>query len=79
MDPKFTLSQSTGFLIDKADLKGAKVGKVKVNQTHASFIENTGGGKAKDVLKLIEKIKKTIKQKYGVELELEIFPVGDFD
>lgn len=71
-------TQSTGYLIDKAGLKGAQVGHVQVSPIHASFIENTGGGTAQEVLELIEKIKTTLKEKFGVTLELEIFLVGEF-
>ena len=71
-------TQSTGFLIEKAGLKGESQGKARISQIHASFIENTGGATAKDVLKLISKIKRTVFQKFGVKLELEIFLVGEF-
>ncbi len=71
-------TQSTGYLIDQAGLKGVQVGRARVSQIHASFIENTGGATAQEVLELIDKIKTTVFDKLGVKLELEIFLVGEF-
>lgn len=71
-------TQSTGYLIDKAGLKGETVGKLRISDVHASFIENTDGATAKDALKLIDKIKDKVFTKFGVKLELEIFLVGEF-
>ena len=74
--PNYT--QSAGYLIDQARLKGTQVGKARISSVHASFIENTGGATAQDVLALIEKIKFTVLEKFGIKLELEIFLVGEF-
>ena len=62
----------SSYLIEKAGLKGTRVGVAEVSQKHAGFIVNLGGAKAKDVLKLIEIVKKKVKQKFGVELKEEI-------
>jgi UDP-N-acetylmuramate dehydrogenase len=59
-------------LIDKANLKGLKVGGAIVSEKHANFIVNTGNATSTDILELIKIIKKTIKQKYNVSLEEEI-------
>ncbi len=61
-----------GFLIEKCGLKGVKEGKAQISKKHANFIVNLGGAKAKDVLRLIKKIKKEVKNKFGVLLEEEI-------
>lgn len=61
-----------GKLIDECGLKGLKVGGAKVSTKHAGFIVNTGGAKCEDVLKLIEIIKKTVLEKTGVFLSLEV-------
>ena len=71
-------TQSAGYIIDHSGLKGAQVGGAQVSNIHASFIENTGGATARDVLNLIDKIKTTVYVKFGVKLELEIFLVGEF-
>lgn len=58
-------------LIEECGLKGAYVGDAQVSVKHSGFIVNTGRAKSKDVLKLVEKIKKTVKKEKGIELELE--------
>ena len=59
-------------LIEKAGLKGTKVGGAKVSEKHAGFIVNTGKAKAEDVLKLIKIIKQKVKREFGVVLKEEI-------
>ena len=59
-------------LIDKANLKGQKVGGAVVSEKHANFIVNTGNATSEDILELIKIIKETIKKKYNVSLEQEI-------
>jgi len=63
-------------LIDKLGLKGKNIGGARISQKHANFIVNTGKAKAKDVLGLIELIKKRVKKEYGLNLETEIQFVG---
>ena len=63
---------SAGALIDKAGLKGLTIGGAKISTKHANFIVNTGKAKARDVLKLIDIIKKTIRKKFNIDLQLEI-------
>ena len=59
-------------LIEKANLKGQKVGGAVVSEKHANFIVNTGNATSADILELIKIIKETIKKKYNVSLEQEI-------
>jgi UDP-N-acetylmuramate dehydrogenase len=61
-----------GALIDKAGLKGQRIGKAVVSDKHANFIIAEPGCKSKDVMQLIELIGKQVKEKFGIELELEI-------
>jgi len=65
-----------GWLIDKCGLRERKIGKAQVSQKHANFIVNLGGARAKDVLKLINLIKKKVKERYSIELEEEIQFLG---
>jgi len=64
------------WLIEECGLKGKKVGNVKISEKHANFIVNLGGGKAKDVKKLINLAKKKVKEKFGITLEEEICYLG---
>lgn len=63
---------SAGALIDRAGLKNKRVGGAVISEKHANFIVAQKGCKSKDVLDLIEIIQKTVKEKFDVELELEI-------
>ena len=65
-------SFSAGELIEKCGLKGKRAGRVKISEKHANFIINLGKGQAKDVIRLINLVKKKVKKKFGIELEEEI-------
>ena len=67
-----------GKLIEDAGLKGYKVGGAAVSEKHSGFVVNTGDATAQDVLRLIRHIQKTVKEKFGVELETEVKIVGEF-
>ncbi|WP_044896119.1 UDP-N-acetylmuramate dehydrogenase [Bacillus alveayuensis] len=66
-----------GQLIEKAGLKGYQIGGAKVSEMHGNFIVNTGNAKAEDVIHLIHYIKKTIYEKFQVQLETEVEIVGN--
>jgi UDP-N-acetylmuramate dehydrogenase len=65
-----------GRLIDAADLKGQQVGAAQVSLDHGNFICNLGGASAAEVLALTDVIRQRVHERFGVELELEIIPVG---
>ena len=62
----------TAKLIDDAGLKGKTVGGAQVSLDHAGFIVNKDNATAKDVLDLVETIKKEIKEKFDKDIELEV-------
>ncbi|HVC22845.1 MAG TPA: UDP-N-acetylmuramate dehydrogenase [Candidatus Dormibacteraeota bacterium] len=68
-----------GRLIDAAGLKGLKEGAAQVSLDHANFICNLGGARAAEVLALTDVIRQRVQERFGVELELEIIPVGSPD
>lgn len=63
-------------LIEECGLKGLSVGDAVVSKKHCGFIVNKGVATAKDVLKLIEKIKCVVEKQKGVKLEEEIKFIG---
>ena len=67
-----------GRLIEAAGLKGAIVGKAQISPVHANFIVNTGGATPSDVVALMALARRTVRQRFGVELELEVEPRGDW-
>jgi len=68
---------AAGKLIEEAKLKGRRVGDAQVSEKHANFIVNLGKATAKDVLELMEIIKRTVLDSHGVRLEPEIKIVGE--
>jgi len=58
--------------IERAGLKGKRVGHASVSTVHGNFIINEGGARAADVLELIAEIKATLQQRLGVHLEEEV-------
>jgi UDP-N-acetylmuramate dehydrogenase len=62
-----------GFLIDQAGLKGVREGDIEVSQKHAAFMVNKGQGTSADLKKLISKVKGSVKQQFGVDLQEEVF------
>jgi len=63
---------SAGAVIDKAGLKGLQVGGASVSEKHANFIIAGKDCKSKDVARLIDAIKQRVKEKFDIDLELEI-------
>lgn len=64
-------------LIEKAGLKGLQVGGAVVSTQHANFIVNTGQATASDVLTLIDMIRRTVKERFDIELIPEVLVVGE--
>ena len=64
-------------LIDKCGLKGYNVGDAYVSEKHAGFIINKGNATAKEVLELIDIVKKKVYEKFNVNIELEIEVLGE--
>lgn len=66
-----------GKLISDSGLKGFSVGGAQVSEKHAGFVINKGNAKAEDILAVIKHCQKTVFDKYGVDLELEIKVLGE--
>lgn len=65
-----------GKLIMDAGLRGYSVGDAQVSEKHCGFVINKGRATAGDVLTLIEDVRKTVYDKFQVELEPEVRIVG---
>jgi len=61
-----------GFLIEKAGLKGKRIGNARISEKHCNFIVNLKRAKAEDIIKLINLVQEKIRALFGVELEPEI-------
>lgn len=61
-----------GAVIDKAGLKGVRIGGAFVSERHGNFIVNEGDATARDIIALIETIRARVKEKYALDLSEEI-------
>ncbi len=67
-----------GRLIEAAGLKGRRIGGAAWSEVHANFVVNLGGATAADCLALIRLARRTVRERLGVELQLEVRLAGDF-
>lgn len=63
---------SAGMLIDRAGLKGFRIGKAHVSARHANFIEAERGARAQDVIDIMEHVRNRVEEGTGRLLEPEI-------
>jgi UDP-N-acetylmuramate dehydrogenase len=68
-----------GRLIEAAGLKGTRIGNAEVSPVHGNFFINHGDTASSDVRALIQIVQKTVLEKFGVELELEVEMIGDWE
>lgn len=68
---------AAGRLIEASGLKDFKVGDAQVSGKHANFVINVGHARATDVIELIEQVRRIVKEKTGIALELELQIVGE--
>lgn len=67
----------TAKLIDECGLKGFNVGDAEISTKHAGFVVNKGKATANDVLELVKHVQKQVKEKFNIDIELEILVLGD--
>jgi UDP-N-acetylmuramate dehydrogenase len=65
-------------LIEAAGAKGWREGGAEVSPLHANFINNLGGASAKDVATLLARVRRAVRARCGVDLELEVHLIGVF-
>lgn len=63
---------SAGYLIDKAGLKGTRIGDIMISPIHANYFINVGKGTASDFMKLMDLVRERVFRVFGVELKPEI-------
>ncbi len=64
-------------LIEKAGLKGHRIGGAEVSAKHANFIINRADATASDIEELINHVQKTVLDVHGVSLKHEVRIVGE--
>lgn len=67
-----------GKLIMEAGLRSYRVGDAQVSEKHCGFIINRGQATAADIVKVIQDVRASVKEQFGVELEPEVKMIGEF-
>jgi len=67
-----------GRLIEAAGLKGTRIGNAEISTVHGNFFVNHGETRASDIRALIELAQKSVFEKSGVKLELEVELIGEW-
>lgn len=61
-----------GRIIEEAGLKGRRIGGAEISCRHANFIVNRGGASCRDVLLLIDLVRRTVRERIGFEMRCEV-------
>jgi UDP-N-acetylmuramate dehydrogenase len=67
-----------GYLIETAGLKGFRVGDAVISEKHANFFMNEGEATAEDIRLLIAEAWNSVRDQFGIEMELEVELVGEW-
>ena len=62
---------SAGALIEECGMKGFKINDAMVSEKHANFIVNLKSATSHDILEVIDCVRNYVKEKKGIDLELE--------
>lgn len=68
---------SAGFLIEQCGLKGYRKNDAYFSEVHSNFIINEQNASGDDIMFLINLAKTEVKEKFNIDLELEIFLIRD--
>ncbi|MCD4785418.1 MAG: UDP-N-acetylmuramate dehydrogenase [Candidatus Eremiobacteraeota bacterium] len=68
---------AAGKLLEQVGAKAMRVGNAVVFEGHANFLTNPGGAKCEDMLKLVDLLKKRVKERFGIELKEEIIYIDE--
>ncbi|MFA5134708.1 MAG: UDP-N-acetylmuramate dehydrogenase [Patescibacteria group bacterium] len=73
---KNTPTEKAWEVIDRAGLRGKKIGGAQVSRDHANYIINTGNATAEDIVILVSYIKQQVRDQFGIQLQEEFEYVG---
>jgi len=65
-------------LIERAGAKGWREGGAEVSPLHANFVNNVDGARAQDIASLLARVRRAVRDRFAVELQLEVHFVGVF-
>ena len=67
----------SGDLIERAGLKGYRIGGCSISTKHANFIVNEGNATSENIEDLIEHVQEIVSSQFDVELETEVRIIGE--
>ena len=68
-----------GYLIESAGLKGFRVGGAKISEKHANFFVNDEDASADDIRALFAEAWNSVRERFGIEMDLEVELVGEWE
>lgn len=71
--------EPSGVLIDRAGLKGFRVGGAAVSEWHGNIIINDRGARAREIRDLLAVVADKVEQETGFRMETEVQPVGEWE
>lgn len=67
-----------GRLVDQLGMKGRRIGDAQISHIHANIMVNLGSATAHDVRALISEAQRGVKERFNVDLDVEIGFIGEF-
>ena len=64
-------------VIDEVGLRGHRIGDAQISDKHCNFFINAGRARAADVKALIDLARARVRDRFGIEMELEIGLIGE--
>jgi UDP-N-acetylmuramate dehydrogenase len=66
----------SAWFLEQVGAKGMKRGGIEVADYHANLIYNAGGGTARDLVAIVDELKRRVRARWGIALEEEVQYVG---
>jgi UDP-N-acetylmuramate dehydrogenase len=66
----------SAWFLEQVGAKGMKRGGIEVADYHANLIYNAGGGTARELVAIVNELKRRVRERWGIPLEEEVQYVG---